>query len=75
MNYNVDNIRNYIVECSECHFYYVEMHLSLADVSKEVLLSPPSVKRRLDSLKDIDRDMYDTYMAEKRTRKAGRKRA
>lgn len=75
MKYKIDNIRDYIVECCECHFYYVENHLSLADVSREVQLSPPSVKRRLDSLKDIDRDMYDTYIAEKKTRKAGRKRA
>lgn len=75
MKYNIENIRDYIVECCECHYYYVENHMSLSEVSREVLLSPPSVKRRLDSLKDIDIDMYSTYLAEKKTRKAGRKRA
>ena len=69
MNRLAYNIRDYVVECCECHYYYVEEHMTLRDVSREVCISKDSVKRRLESLKDIDRDMYDEYIAERRKRK------
>ena len=67
----IDNIKDYIQECTECFVYYVEMHQSLRQVSKEMLLSKSTVKNRLDTLKDINMKMYDEYIAERRKRKNG----
>ena len=69
MNNLAYNLRDYVVECCECHYYYVEMHLPLREVSREVCISKDSVKRRLESLADFDREMYESYLAEKRGRK------
>ena len=65
------NIRDYAQECTMCHYYYVENHMSLREVSREVLLSPMTVIRRLDALKDFNQDMYSEYLGEKRRRKNG----
>lgn len=66
------NVRDYVQECTECFMYYVEMHMSLAKVSREVMLSRATVRRRLESLKDINSDMYYEYIAERRKRKNGK---
>lgn len=71
--YRVERIHDYILECTMCHFYYVEQHMSLKDVSRETLLSKDTVKRRLDALQDIDLDMYSEYIHERSKRHAGRK--
>ena len=68
----INNIRDFLEECYECYFYYVELHMSYDKVAKEVLLSPASVKRRLETLKDFDPDSYDLYVAERRKRKNGK---
>lgn len=68
----IDNIREFVQECMECYYYYVELHMSYDKVAREVLLSPSSVKRRLEALKDFDRDSYDMYVAERRSRKNGK---
>lgn len=67
----LDKVENYIRECTMCYVYYVEHHLSYDKVAKEVLLKPSTVKRRLIALQDIDKDMYDEYIAERRLRKNG----
>lgn len=67
----IDDIKGYIQECTECFVYYVEMHQSLRQVSKEMLLSKSTVKNRLEALKDINMEMYDMYLAERRRRKNG----
>lgn len=69
MNNLAYNVRDYVVECCMCHYYYVEQHLPLREVSREVCISKDSVKRRLESLAHIDHEMYDSYLAEKRGRK------
>lgn len=68
----LDYIRDFVQECTECYYYYVELHMSYDKVAKEVLLSPATVKRRLEALKDFDRDSYDLYIAERRKRKNGK---
>ena len=73
MNYAIENVRDFVVECCECHFYYVEKHMTLREVSKEVLLHPSTVQRRLNALKEIDNEMYSEYVAERRKRKNGKK--
>jgi hypothetical protein len=45
--------------------------MSLREVSREVLLSPMTVIRRLEALKDFNADMYSEYLGEKRRRKNG----
>lgn len=69
----INNIREYVAECTECHYYYVEHHMSYDNVAREVLLSPMTVKRRLESLKDFNIDMYSEYVAERRKRRNGKK--
>ena len=69
MNNLAYNLRDYVVKCCECHYYYVEEHMTLREVSREVCISKDSVKRRLESLAEFDREMYDSYVAEKRGRK------
>lgn len=71
--YRIDRVHDYLLECTTCHFYYVEQHLSIRDVSRETLLSPATVKRRLEALQDIDADMYDEFIHERSKRHAGRK--
>lgn len=68
----INNIREFVQECAECYYYYVEHHMSYDKVAKEVSLSPASVKRRLEALKDFDRDSYDMYVVERRKRKNGK---
>jgi hypothetical protein len=65
------NIRDYALECTMCHYYYVEHHMSLREVSREVQLSPMTVIRRLEALKDFNAYMYSDYLGEKRRRKNG----
>jgi hypothetical protein len=73
MNYAIDNVQNFISECCECHYFYVNMHMSLRDVSRETSLSYATVKRRLDGLRYFDDDMYYEYVEERSKRHAGRK--
>lgn len=70
---NIRDTRDYLQEVAECCFYYIEQHMSLKDVSRETCLSKDTVKRRLESLADYDREAYEEYLAEKRKRHAGRK--
>lgn len=69
MNQLAYNLRDYVVECCECHYYFVENHMTLRDTAREVGISKDSVKRRLESLAEFDREMYDSYLWEKRSRK------
>lgn len=69
----IKDVREYVEECTMCHFYYVEHHMSLRDTSRETLLSKDTVLRRLESLKEFNEDMYSEYIAERRKRHAGRK--
>lgn len=71
--YGIDRIHDYLFECTQCHFYYVEQHMSIRDVSRETLLSKDTVSRRLNALQDIDIDMYNEYVHERSKRHAGRK--
>lgn len=73
MRYAIGNIRDFIQECTECHFYYVENHMSYDNVAREVGLSPMTVKRRLIALREIDSDMYSEYIGERRKRRNGKK--
>ena len=40
----INNIREFVQECTECYYYYVELHMSYDKVAKEVLLSPGPLK-------------------------------
>lgn len=73
MKYAGNMLVQYVQECLQSHFYYVDYHMSYDQVAHELLTSKMTVKRRLEALKDIDRDLYDEYISEKRGRKNGKK--
>lgn len=73
MNHTIDNVKNFISECCECHYWYVNRHYSFKDVSRETSLSPATVLRRLEGLKDFDEQMYQEYIEERSKHHAGRK--
>ena len=73
MKYSGNMLLQYVNECVQAHFFYVDHHMSYDQVARELLTSKMTVKRRLEGLKDIDKDLYDEYIAEKRCRKNGKK--
>lgn len=63
-----DYYEEYISECLTAYEYYVERHMSLRQVANNMMISFPTVKRRLLALKDIDIDKYDIYISETKRR-------
>jgi predicted ArsR family transcriptional regulator len=59
MNYIKDE--NFYSEVYECYMLYVEYDMSLEQISREMLISTNTVKRRLDALQNIDDDLYVQY--------------
>ena len=54
----INNIREFVQECTECYYYYVELHMSYDKVAKEVLLSPASVKA--ERWQNVGREIYSS---------------
>ena len=55
-------------DVAKVYNYYVEYHMSLREISKEMCIGHMTAKRYLDSLKYINDVMYVNYLNEKKRR-------